>query len=179
MRRILFAIIAFLMINILNAQDKKVQPVNELRIDAIRAIGLGTLGVSYERIIKQDMGLGATMDVRFADNDHPDFVFSPYYRFYFYNNQDFGARGLFVELFSSFVSHTFEEPEYVTYDKVNVEKQKFFDVAMGLSLGKKWVHKRNYIFEINGGVGRFLGFDENTQQGSFFPRFNIAVGYRF
>ncbi len=178
MKKILFIIVAFFTINIANAQDK-VSPVNELRIDAIRAIGLQTLGLSYERIIKQDMGVGATLDVKLAGDSHPNFVFSPYYRFYFFNNQDFGARGLFVELFSSFVKDKAEkETGRDASGTIILENKKFFDVAMGLSLGKKWVHKRNYIFEINGGIGRFLGFDEDNKE-AFFPRFNIAVGYRF
>ncbi len=172
----LLIIMVFLMFGVSKAQEKL--PVNEVRVDALKGIGWTTLGVSYERIIKEDMGLGLSLDVNFSKSDYPKFVGTPYFRFYFLDTKVLGIKSLFIETFASLVDVSYKEEVYGTSSSEPTYTYiKYTDLAVGLTVGKKWVHKHNFVFEANGGIGRFLGFDEKTD--TYFPRFGISVGYRF
>ncbi len=176
MRKIVVFIL-FLVFGISKAQESL--PVNECRIGALKGITIATVSLSYERIIKQDMGLGATIDFNFSNSNYPQFVFTPYYRFYFLDTKVLGVKGLFVETFASVVNDNKEEEEYGDVHSAYVYPERnYTDLALGFSVGKKWVHKHNFVFEINAGIGRFLGLDKHNPE-VYFPRFGMSLGYRF
>ena len=92
---------------------------------------------------------------------------------YFFNKEDYGAKGLFVEVFSKFASGEDYDDVFNNGD----EKVDYFDAALGLSIGKKWVNRRGFMLEISLGGGRNIGLDDNSPDFTF--RGGVSLGYRF
>jgi hypothetical protein len=150
---------------------------NEIRLDVFDAAFFTALDFSYERVADKDIGYGASLFLNFRDQDDngyfENFAFTPFIRFYFFNNQDFGARGLFLEAFTKIA---YGEDYDAILDFVD-EERDYFDAAIGISIGKKWVHRRGFVLEISAGGGRNLGFDDDSPEFTF--RGGISLGYRF
>ena len=69
---------------------------NEIRLNGLALLASPAIQLSYERIINASSGYGATVFVDFGDDVFDkDFSFTPFYRFYFLNQSDFGASGFF------------------------------------------------------------------------------------
>ena len=93
---------------------------------------------------------------------------------YFFNKQDYGAKGFFVEGFGKLSTG---EIEFYDFDSSINETDKYTDVSLGMSLGKKWVNKNGFVFELLVGASRALGGDNDGPEAYF--RGGLFVGYRF
>jgi hypothetical protein len=161
------------------SQEKEVPTFkkNEIKGNALFLV-LGAVEITYERLITEDSGVGATVFFVAEDEFDSNFIFTPYYRAYFGKKP---AAGFFVEGFAmlnSYIDHG-----YTTYNYENgatvtnyVSDEQGFDFALGFGLGSKWVHKRGFVFEINAGIGRNL-LSANSPE--VVPRGGITLGYRF
>ena len=75
-----------------------------------------------------------------------NFSITPFYRYYFFNKEDYGAKGFFVEGFGklSFGDNSYENINYNN----DLDEENFTDLSLGMALGQKWVNKnekcRNY-----------------------------------
>ena len=152
---------------------------NEIRLNALDLIVHPSLSLSYERLLNHTNGYGLSVFANFGDDDttYQNFNVTPYYRFYFLNRKDYGASGLFVEVFSSFSSVNFHNYWYGDGNKNENE----FQFSMGVGLGKKWVNRNRFSFETFVGVGRYF-IDRDTDNYSHpdaHGRFGIAIGKRF
>ena len=87
------------------------------------------------------------------------FAINPYYRFYFYNSKEYGARGFFVEGFSSFAS----------------VKNESLQVSIGMTIGQKWVTTKGFSFELFVGLASYI---IDTALEAHAP-IGIAIGKRF
>ncbi|MCH2193348.1 hypothetical protein [Kordia sp.] len=145
---------------------------SEIKLDVFDAAFFSALDISYERVNDTSIGYGVSVFANFRDPKenaayYEKFAVTPFFRFYFFNKEDFGAKGLFAEVFSKFASG--ENP-----DNLNDE---YFDAALGLAIGKKWVNRRGFMLEISFGGGRNIGLDDNSPEFTF--RGGISLGYRF
>jgi len=146
---------------------------NEFRLDVFDAAFFSAIDISYERVDESSIGYGASLFVNLRDPKdsgaayYEKFAFTPFFRFYFFDKKDYGARGLFAEVFSKFASG--DNPDNLNED--------YFDAALGLAIGQKWVNKRGFLLEISLGGGRNIGFDDNSPEFTF--RGGISLGYRF
>lgn len=167
--------------NLDNAPEAK----HEVRFDAFEALVFKTLEFNYEYVISKYSGAGAAISFN-LDSEAMDyggkFTFTPYYRQYFLNKKEYGARGLFVE--GSLQLGSGETEYYIyNYDPITqyysekIERNKWFQAGLGVSIGQKWVSNNGFIFEISAGGGRYLLNDDNAPEGYF--RGGILVGYRF
>ena len=147
---------------------------NELKGNALFLV-LGAVEITYERLINEDSGIGATVFFVNEDDFESNFTLTPYYRAYFGKKT---AAGFFVEGFSMFNTGVASKTYY--YDNNNnisrIEKDRYSDLALGFGLGSKWVHKRGFVFEINTGIGRNL-LSKNSPE--IVGRLGITLGYRF
>lgn len=148
---------------------------NEFKIDAFDLAFLSTLDISYERVNNSSMGYGVSLLLNFNKDDgyYDKFAITPFFRMYFFNKQDYGAKGFFAEVFSKFVSG--ENRDYFSFKEV--EDVDYFDMSLGMGLGWKWVNKNGLTLEISLGGGRYLGIDDNSPKLS--GRGGISFGYRF
>ena len=150
---------------------------NELKGNALFLV-LGAVEVTYERLLNEDSGVGASIFFVSEDEFATNFSLTPYYRAYFGKKP---AAGFFVEGFAmlnSYIDHG-----YTTYYYDNgttttnfVADEVGTDFALGFGLGSKWVHRKGFVFEINAGIGRNL-FSDNSPE--VVGRGGITLGYRF
>lgn len=149
-------------------------PKNEFKIDALDLVLFTAIELSYEKLQESETGYGVSIyiNLRSEDTFYEKFVVTPFFRFYFLNGNDFGAKGYFVELYSKFASGKNFEIE-----NNNDFNENYFDISLGLGLGKKWVNKKGFTLETSFGIGRNLGLDKNSPD--FAVRGGISLGYRF
>lgn len=147
---------------------------NEFKGNALFLV-LGTLELTYERLINEESGFGLSVHVPFTNESDINFSVTPYYRFYFGKKP---AAGFFAEGFGML-----NQVEDIVYEEnilFSERSKTITDFAFGLGLGGKWITKRGVIFEINAGVGRNLFNEYNDNRDfEFIGRGGITVGYRF
>lgn len=152
--------------------------VHELRLDAIEALAVPKIEVNYEYVLSRYSGVGAAISFSFDDGDDFEtgqkFAFTPFYRQYFFNKKEYGARGFFVEGLLQFAGG--DDEVFLGVD-VGPEDESWFNAGIGLALGQKWVSNNGFVFELSIGGGRYL-VDEEFGPDAFF-RGGILVGYRF
>jgi hypothetical protein len=136
---------------------------NELRVNALSFLTVSDINIFYERILNRSSSFGLSMFINGGDDvgDITDrkFAINPYYRFYFYNSKEYGARGFFVEGFSSFASLESES----------------LQVSLGMSIGQKWVNTNGFSFELFLGLSRYITGSDNE----LYVPVGIAIGKRF
>lgn len=151
---------------------------NELKINMSNLIGFKWLDIGYERILNEESSIGFGTLIS-LDNDvdgldeYRTFSLTPYYRHFFSNKY---AQGFFVEAFT--MLHTGIDEEYYSnsgpYDTLS--KNKYTDLAVGISVGGKWVSRRGFVAEVYAGIGRdMLGNSDIEVVG----RGGVSIGYRF
>ena len=135
----------------------------------------------YERIIDENSSYGTGLFINFSDNLSSDivqrrFAISPYYRLYFLNRRDYGAKGLFVELFSSFASAKDMDDDNlydVYYDDFD-DRDNVFRFSVGATIGRKWITRSGYTFEPFIGVGRYLDSHGSSDRN---PEAHLRLGF--
>ncbi len=182
----LFFLFAFLCLGYGFAQKAQtkdsIQTKHEIRLDIYQLIVLPGIELSYEHFIDDVSSWGVSTFFNF-DRSYSEgyrfesFEISPYYRLYFRAKKDDNS-GFFVQPFLSLTEGVYDLYNN-TYD--NYREADFFGVAGGALIGRKWINRKNYSFEIHAGVGRFFIFEENNayQEGTAYPRNNFAIGKRF
>lgn len=156
------------------SQDK-----NEIKINATNLIAFAFLDGSYEYLINEESSFGVGLLFSFSDNDINDeyrtFSLTPYYRQYFSKGY---AKGFFVEGFAMLNTG---EDDFFDFDEItqtgSTRLENYTDVALGISIGGKFLTKRGFVAEVYGGIGRnLLG---NSSFTDIVGRGGISLGYRF
>ena len=177
----LFLAICYSITSLGQSDDLPANRQHEFRFDAIEAIASANLEISYEYIVNKYSGFGGSITVGLDNDDISNlrFAITPYYRQYFFNKKDYGARGLFVEGFGQFsVFETLESTfNNIVGDSFDVEETTESAFGLGLAVGQKWVSKNGFVFEISTGLGRRFGSDIQDVD-EFFFRGGILIGYR-
>jgi hypothetical protein len=110
-------------------------------------------------------------------DDYQTFTIAPYYRQYFFNKKDYGARGLFAEgLLQYGTGDDYYGDYYYEQTFGDNTNSKWNAFGIGFALGQKWVSQNGFILEISLGGGRYFGNEEGAPEGFF--RGGILVGYR-
>jgi hypothetical protein len=146
---------------------------NEVRIGVIKILAGPIFEGTYEYVKNRNVGYGASLLVNFnSENDYfENLSVTPFFRMYFDRDEQYGAKGFFVESFLSFYSGD-DNYDY----SGNNTNTSHFDTAFGFSLGQKWVNSAGFIFEIKLGGGRnLLG---NAPEGGVLKG-DFSIGYRF
>ena len=151
---------------------------HELRLDGLKLLAGPIAEASYEFGKNENSGYGVSIFVNLG-SDSPvwveNFSITPFYRYYFFNKEDYGAKGFFVEGFGklSFGDNSYENINY-NNDR---DEENFTDLSLGMALGQKWVNKNGFVFELLLGVSRTLG--TNSAGPEAYLRGGLSVGYRF
>jgi hypothetical protein len=165
--------------HIVHGQDENIQKVqivenssfeaaypkgeNEIRLNALSFLVEEDLNIFYERILNKSNSFGLSIFIDTGESvggfSDRKFAINPYYRFYFYNSKEYGARGVFVEGFSSFAS----------------VKNESLQVSLGMTIGQKWVTTNGFSFELYVGFARYI---TDTALEVHAP-IGIAIGKRF
>lgn len=171
-------LIAFLIISTTSfsqeaEENNPAQQIHELRLDGLKLIAGPIAEASYEFVKNENSGYGVSILANLGnDSYNENFSITPFYRMYFFNKQDYGAKGFFVEGFGK-LSIGDEEFFYDDY----TDNDSYTDFSLGMSLGKKWVNSNGFVFELLVGASRALGGDNSGPEAYF--RGGLFVGYRF
>lgn len=170
----LILIVFFLLTTFIFSQEKKVIKTNELKIDVFDLAVFTAIDIGYEKLYKKEMSYGISMFINFQPEEtyYEKFAITPFYRFYFFNNQIGGNNGYYFEIFSKFASGINIENNFIS-----LENEKYFDINIGGAIGRKWISQNGIILESYFGFGRNLGFDKNSPEFAF--RGGVSLGYRF
>ena len=150
---------------------------NEIKIDFLDFIIFPALTLGYEKNRNSSTAYGATMFINF-DTDlgsewNDKFAITPYYRFYFLESQDYGGYGVFAEIFTKFSSAKIENYSDAT-------SESYTDISPGLAVGRKWINRKGFTFELMFGVGRNLLYDEDVNgMNTATIRSGVSIGKRF
>lgn len=148
---------------------------NEIKGNALFLV-LGAGEFTYERLLNEESGVGATLFFNYDDEFDTKFSLTPYYRFYFGKKP---AAGFFVEGFGMLNSYQYTNYYYNGGFDSNPREVKNTDFALGFGLGAKWTTRRGFLFEINAGIGRNLFNGKNDDDFEIVGRGGITLGYRF
>lgn len=135
--------------------------------------------LSYERIINEDFGVGASAGIGLGSDYIMNFALTPYARWYFGGNaanlQKYGA-GFFIEANGSLFSQRIQKTYFTStdgYASVTSNSEDAFGAGLGLGIGWKYLSKNNWVGEFLLGVGR-----DFINEGAY-PRGGITIGKRF
>jgi len=160
----------------------------EKSINAFNLLIFKTIDVSLERFIDQESSWGIAALISLDDKsrvngDNPYYnetiALTPFYRLYFGSGE---IAGFFVEGFGNL---SFGHKNDWSYDDFcygcdyvynsSYHTKSFTSLNLGISLGRKWVTKKDVSFSVYAGIGRALLTDNGP---SFFPRLGILLGKR-
>ena len=147
---------------------------NELKLDILDILSQPALQITYEKINDPYSSFGADIFLNFNDTNasrswSDKLALTPFYRFYFFDKRDFGGSGFFTEVFSKFSFGESDVEYYYGLNNPNIEpyteikEEDFFDVALGATIGQKWVNKKGWTFELSLGFGRYLFIKDPEQ----------------
>ena len=154
----------------------------EFKVDFLDLLVFPALSVGYEKVNDSSSAFGTTLFLNLGGEDsdwNDNLAITPYYRFYFLQSEDYGGYGIFAEVFTKFA---FGAAEVGTSSTGGGVEENYFDMALGLAVGRKWINRKGFTLETLFGVGRNLFYDEDSDSSQRSPasvRFNISLGKRF
>ncbi|PQJ19681.1 hypothetical protein [Tenacibaculum sp. SG-28] len=182
---------------IVNAQDRQESTETEsqkritefserkrhnLSLDVIAALTFPAFNPRYEYVLNKHSSIGADLNINFDDNNGTEilekFSFSPFYRQYFFSKEDYGAKGFYGEGFLKF--YTYEDDiSYDVYSNEIASSKNYFETAIGVGIGWKWVSNSGFFIDISGGLGRNLGFADGPSERELAGKFGLNFGWQF
>lgn len=154
----------------------------EFKLDFLDLLVFPALSIGYEKINDSSTAFGTTLFINLGGEDsdwNDNLAITPYYRFYFLQSEDYGGYGVFAEVFTKFA---FGDADIYNELSFTYNKENYFDMALGLAVGRKWINRKGFTLETLFGVGRNLFFDEESDSGdrsAASARLNISIGKRF
>jgi len=171
-----------------NAITEEVQKKHEIKINALSLIAFEWVDISYEYLINKESSvvIGTLFSFNsdtFLDN-YKTFSLTPYYRRYFSKEY---AKGFFIEGFGMFNRYKVTSKHYkynnddYGYNDYTTSTKYLNNIAVGVSVGGKFVTENGFVAEI------YLGFARNFIKHSakydydnkIVGRGGISLGYRF
>ncbi|QCX39660.1 DUF3575 domain-containing protein [Aureibaculum algae] len=186
----LIAIVFLLVTAITFAQNDDV-PVkkHELKVNALNIIAFKAVDFSYEYLIDSESSFGASLLINLQDSDtyedgpiyEEKFAFTPFYRRFFASKY---AWGFFLEAFGMYNVQDDYDGRYYDYITDPYTEQASVDetshnVAVGISVGGKFVSSKGFVFEIYGGIGRNIYQSNKDFATELVPRVGASLGYRW
>ena len=154
---------------------------NELRFDFLSLLAYDSFSATYERMNDTSTAYGVSMLINFGEDNelNDNFAVTPYFRIYFLESEDYGGYGFFAEVFSKLgfgvTSVNNDDGSFGIY-----EEENYFDVALGVALGRKWINRKGYSFEILLGFGNNLLYDnDQLDRSKTMVKFSASIGKRF
>ncbi len=173
MKRIIafiFCISAFSAFSQTDEQSPKVKQF-EIGVDFLDLAATRSVDISFEYVKNPDIGFGLTVRGCFDDEFYERVSVTPFFRYYFFNKQDYGSKGFYAESFLKLFSTNDSRRLYDSYDGTYSDPS--FDAAFGVGIGTKFVNKNGFTLDLNVGGGRAFSSSD------FVGRIGLVFGYRF
>ncbi len=154
---------------------------NELKINLLFTV-IGAPEISYERLLADNMGVGASVFVGLDKTIDYKFGFIPHFRLYFGAKK---ANGFFIEgnasviTFRDYNNYYYSHSSYYSpgYNNQSFETSTT-SFGMGAAAGAKFLTRNGFLGEAYLGVGRRFGDNSNSGVEAY-PRIGITIGKRF
>lgn len=184
----LIVIVFLLVTGIIFAQNDNVLiKKNEIKGNAFNIIVFKAADFSYEYLIDSESSVGASILINLQDSDSDNgpyynekFAFTPFYRRYFSSKY---AWGFFLETFGMInVQDEYDSfyYDYVPYPEATIHSDgNSTNVALGISIGGKFVSEKGFVFEFFGGAGRNVYQSDEVYSTELVPRLGASFGYRW
>jgi hypothetical protein len=195
MKKMILTAVAICTLSVGLAQDEnltdsqqKMEGFNESRkhevsLDVVAAIGGLGINPRYEYVLGRYSGVGVDLNIGIDNNNIETFSFTPYYRQYFFSKEDYGAKGFYGEGFVKF--YTYEVNQGFINDGITrtTVSEDFFETAIGVGIGWKWVSDSGFLIDLGFGIGRNLGIADDASNQYSLPevtgRGGVNFGWRF
>ncbi len=152
---------------------------NEVKINLSSSIFASYPEISYERILHEDLSVGASLGFSLDEDGNFAYIksqFTPYVRWFFGGNRESArkyAAGFFIEANAAVFSRK-EEIYLHSYHSDRLKYETNIGAGLGLGIGWKFVTKNNWCGQILLGGGK-----DFSNSGDGYPRFGISIGKRF
>lgn len=159
----------------LNLYSQEKEAKHELKINLLTTL-LTIPEIGYDYILNDESSIGIDILFTWNKNMGPDlyFALTPHYRYFFGKKR---AAGFFLEGWSSLRANPKEYNGWAySQGQTYEENDSDLDVAIGISIGAKFLTKKDFVFEVFGGGGPNL---IRPDYNSFALRFGITFGKRF
>ena len=143
---------------------------NEVKFNLLNAI-TAKPEITYERIVKNNMGVGVALFVNLDNSSVYKFGFTSYYRLYFGKKK---ASGFFIEGNTGII--TLEDEYYV--DAAHTNKVISTNLVLGAAAGAKYLTRNRFFVEAYVGGGKLIA-DRIGYSIQDFPRIGISIGKWF
>ncbi len=155
---------------------------HSLSLDVVAGLVFPAFNPRYEYVLNKYSGIGADLNINFNNENGSEilekFSFSPFYRQYFFSKEDYGAKGFYGEGFLKF--YTYENDFNFWFgNSANTNDETYFETAIGVGIGWKWVSDSGFLIDINSGLGRNLGFADDPNERDFTGKFGLNFGWQF
>jgi hypothetical protein len=164
---------------------------HEVSLDVLAGLAIPSFNPRYEYLLGRYSGVGADVFISLENEEdgidfYEKFSFNPYYRQYFFSKEDYGAKGFYGEGFLKFYS--FED--FVDFRDssgafIDTREETYFETAIGVGIGWKWVSDSGFLIDLGFGIGRDLGISDYKDQDSWNGKGDVIVrgglnfGWRF
>jgi len=152
---------------------------NELKINLLYTV-IGMPEITYERLLADNMGIGASVFVGLDNSVDYKFGFIPHYRLYFGAKK---ASGFFIEGNAAVI--TFRDNYYYQYNSSYpstfnsaVAEKNSTTFGLGAAAGAKFLTRNGFLGEAYLGLGRTFGESSGFDPEAY-PRVGITIGKRF
>lgn len=158
---------------------------HELSLDVSAAIAIPAFQPRYEYILGRYSGIGVDLFIDISNDntnysDVEKFSITPFYRQYFFSKEDYGAKGFYGEGFIK--AYTFDEiySDDIFPTQAPTE-DTYFETAIGVGIGWKWVSNSGFMIDVGLGIGRNLGLADipDYWRPEVVPRGGVHFGWRF
>lgn len=150
---------------------------NEIKLNILLTV-LGSVELTYERIVGTKSAVGVSIFIRFTNSIKSDFSYgvTPYFRRYFGTRK---ASGFFLEGHGTVAEYdgggrgvpVYDYGSGYYYPRFPIKKTVF---GLGIATGAKFLTRKGFTGEIY--LGAAKAFDDVAD---FFPRVGLTLGKRF
>ena len=154
---------------------------HSISLDVMAGLIFPAFNPRYEYVLNKYSGIGADLNINFDNKGSgvlEKFSFSPFYRQYFFSKEDFGAKGFYGEVFFKFYTYD-KNTGYFYGQDTNTSAKSYFETAVGIGIGWKWVSDSGFLIDINSGLGRNLGFAGDPYKRDLIGKFGVNFGWQF
>ena len=136
---------------------------------------LGSINLSYERVINDNTSFGIVVDKTYdQEYFNREYTIAPHYRIYFSKKR---ARGFFFETNFTLYSERTYMYNNGYYNGSAITKESEIGMGLGIALGGKFVTSNGFVLDIYAGIGRAM--NRPVYIGDMFSAAGISIGKRF
>lgn len=160
---------------------------HEVSLDVTAALAIPAFSPRYEYVLGRYSGVGADLFIAIDDDDiefdtYEKISLTPYYRQYFFSKEDYGAKGFYGEGFLKLYTYEISDDFFdINGNFQEGSSESYFETAIGVGIGWKWVSDSGFLIDLGFGLGRNLGIanDDTNFNTDLRVRGGLNFGWRF